>query len=107
MTSDDIARAIRARVAVLFELELGDAEWPIDHDYMDAAVTLGDHELDSLDLVEVMMVLEDELDVRLIDAEEMRELSSLSKVGVALEARADVGLLERFCARWGDPVGVR
>ncbi len=107
MTSDDIARAIRARVASLFEMELGDAEWPVDHDYVTAPVMLGDHALDSLDLVEVMMVLEDELDVRLIDAEEMRELTSLTSVGVALEARADAERLADFCERWGDPVGAR
>lgn len=99
-TDDHLAVAIRNRVGTLFDAEPAEADWPLDRDFAADPIIFGDHALDSLDLIEVMMVLEEELNVQLLDSDDVQRLSSLLGVASEIARNADQERLADFCTRW-------
>jgi hypothetical protein len=56
--------------------------------------------LDSLDVIEAMVVVQDDLGVRLLDPVDLAAAVTLLGLAVLARERANRGALDAFCARW-------
>jgi acyl carrier protein len=69
------------------------------------AVSVGDRSLDSIDLVELLVTVEEETDVPVIDMVDREGIDSLRGVAAALVREADAATIEGFCTQWrSEPV---
>jgi acyl carrier protein len=95
-----MTEAIAARAARLFGLsDPGSVD--VEATVSDPeALVLGDRLLDSMDLVELLLVIEEDLAVPMVELIEEANADTLAAVaGVAL-AHAPAGSCARFCDRW-------
>jgi hypothetical protein len=56
--------------------------------------------LDSLDVIEAMLVVQDDLGVRLLDPVDLAGAETLLGLAVLARQRANRGALDAFCDRW-------
>lgn len=68
--------------------------------FVDGMLMIGGHKLDSLDLIEALVELEQELGVPILDRAELARAATLEGVARLFIARADPAAVERFCAQW-------
>jgi acyl carrier protein len=76
----------------------------IDHDasfFAPEGFALGDRELDSVDFVEMIVAIEDDLGVSILDAADVENIDSIQKLAAFAEASADTTRLNAFCEQWG------
>ena len=63
---------------------------------------LASRPIDSLDLIEVMVAIDDDLGVLVLDRVELRGAGTLAGLAELIRARADPLAVERFCAQWAE-----
>jgi acyl carrier protein len=99
MNAEPVAMALAHRLAALYRL--GDARPGLDDNVFGPdAVALADRRLDSLDLVELAVTLEEELGLRM-HQDDLRRLSTLRGLGGLAVQRANPAAVARFVDRWG------
>ena len=101
MSNDLLAAAIANRIGALFQVE--DDTWPPAMDdilFVPGQDILAAHQLDSVDLLELVLMLEEELGVRLSHRDDLGEAASLRGLADYVAARANGVSIQRFCRRW-------
>ena len=97
MSSDRLASALACRLAGLFG---PDAAGPASVNVFDRdAEPLGQRRLDSLDLVEVSVMMEAELGLRL-HQDDLVEAGSINGLADLAQSRANPGAVSAFLAEW-------
>jgi predicted short-subunit dehydrogenase-like oxidoreductase (DUF2520 family) len=66
---------------------------------------LGAHAIDSLDLIELIVAIEEDVGALMLDRVELTRARSLAGIAELVLERADRQAVERFCAAWA-AVGV-
>ncbi|MFL5911046.1 MAG: acyl carrier protein [Gaiellaceae bacterium] len=95
--------AIVRRVCVHLGHEPAPGE-AIDHEasfFAADGFRLGDRELDSIDFVEMIVAIEDDLGVSILDAADVENIDSIQKLAAFAEASAATTRLNAFCEQWG------
>jgi acyl carrier protein len=101
IATDDIVRALVGRVVQLFGLTVHADRIDADAAFIGQdAVSIGGHELDSMDLLEILVTLEDELGVELIDDIDVDQLSTLRAFAEHAGRAAPAEALADFVDRW-------
>jgi acyl carrier protein len=101
IATDDIVRALVGRVVQLFGLTVdidvveGDAEFMGDD-----VLSIGGHTFDSMDLLEILVTLEDELGVALIDDIDLDGLGTLRSFAERAGTQSPPEQLAAFVQRW-------
>ena len=94
--------ALVARVAHQIGLDLAAGE-PVDRDasFFDAGgFRFGGVDLDSMSFVEMLITLEDELGVALLDAADVAEFDSITRLAAYVEERAEPARVAALCRDW-------
>ena len=102
-SAGSLVRAVARRLADLHDGESFDPT-AVDCDASFFAPTgfcVGDHVLDSLDIVEMIVVLEVDFDVDIVMAHDVAEFESIVKLSRLLEEIAGVAELAAFESHWG------
>jgi acyl carrier protein len=96
-----IATSIVNRLARHFSTELTVSSVNLDESlFSEQGFSLGDRGLDSLDLVEAIAILEEELHIVLLD-QDLSGLDTINLVAQFVSVNAELENLEAFCGRWG------
>lgn len=66
----------------------------------DGATVIGPHVLDSLDVIEALVAVQQDIGVSLLDRVDLAEAGSLLGLARLASAKADPAALHRFCAAW-------
>jgi acyl carrier protein len=99
-TEPEVATAIVRRLAHRFSADVRVDLVDRDRDlFSETGFALDGHELDSLDLVEAIGTLEQELGVAVLD-EDLEQVDTINRLAQSVTQRADVSVLQRFCKRW-------
>jgi acyl carrier protein len=67
----------------------------------------GEHVLDSLDLVEIIVALEIDVGVALAELDDFSQIDSISKIAVLIERLAEPSTLASFESEWAGPSRTR
>lgn len=100
MQPQDLLGPMQERIAALFGVPPGTLDWPADRNFLQETISADGRELDSLDLVEMLTAIEDDLEVSLLDVNDVDEVSTLSEVASLLVGTADPARLDTFIERW-------
>lgn len=96
----DVAEAILRRLAQHFNIELAVDTVNLDQSlFSDAGVSLGGNELDSLDLVEAIATLEENLRVSLLD-QDIATLDTINLLAAFVVRNAEPSVVVAFCGAW-------
>jgi hypothetical protein len=68
--------------------------------FVGAALMLGTQTIDSLDLIEAMVSIDEDLGVLMLDRAELRAAGTLQGIAELVLAKADSGAVEHFCEKW-------
>jgi acyl carrier protein len=101
--SDTLKEAIVRRLGQLHDDELGVDVAAVDCHASFFAPTgfrIGDHVLDSLDIVEMIVALEVDFDVSIVETRDVTQYDSIAKLSVLLEEIAGQAELESFERQW-------
>ena len=99
MTDDALRIAIVNRVS----RQIGRAIDPAQVDYDQSFLTgarIGEHTLDSLELVEIVTTLEDEFGVPILDENDIEAIDTIDKLAAQIDAEAPAERVERFTTQW-------
>jgi hypothetical protein len=98
MTDDPLATALAHRLATLFDLAVSP---PIELAVFspEGSGALSGRRLDSLDLVEVAVLVENELGVWL-HQRDLADVATIAGLAYLVRTRANVGAVARFLAAW-------
>jgi hypothetical protein len=103
VASDRLAQAIVTRAAGLFSVANKFDPAVLDLQLLGGeAIEIGGHVLDSLDFVELMVALQEDLDVSLLDIEDMEQVGTLRGLAQLIVESGPTARLAEFCERW-DP----
>lgn len=106
ITSADDAAMHRLAVALLRKIEavLGLGRLPetaVDEPVFERdEATLGGRPLTSLDVIEVLVAVQEEIGVSLLDRVDLAEAGTIARLAALAASKADQQAIERFCARW-------
>jgi hypothetical protein len=100
-----LAVALLRRAEAVLQLPYSPAEVVMRPLFPGGRAMLGAYGIDSLDLVEAMVAIDEDLGVLLIDRVTLVEARSLQGIADLLLQRADARAVERFCDAWST-VGV-
>lgn len=95
--------ALRAAIVKRVSKHVGREIDPGDVDYSQSflgGARVGGHTLDSLELVEIVTTLEDELDVPILDAKEIEEVDTIDKLAGHIGSEAPKERVESFTKQW-------
>jgi acyl carrier protein len=98
---DTIATALVARLSRHFSRDA--APDTVDRDmsfFATGGFAIDGHVLDSLDLVEAVGVLEEELKLDLLD-QDLEHLDTINRLAEFVATQGDGSVVEDFCGRWG------
>jgi acyl carrier protein len=62
---------------------------------------IGKFELNSMDLVEMIVTLEEEFEIPILEGRDIREIDTIEKLSRFIASNASDGRVEEFCKRWG------
>jgi hypothetical protein len=97
----DVASAVVRRACVMFGVDSGSVVIDTTRNFFSLdGFELGDHAFDSMDLVELLITLGDELDIPLIELTEDGDAHTLADVAAIIAASASTEVVAAFCARW-------
>jgi acyl carrier protein len=102
MITADLSTALVRRIADQLGFTLGDDE-VVDPDasFFDAGgFRFGAFEFDSMDFVEMIVTLESELGVAILDAGDVDDIDTLTKLAGHVDGQADPGVVATFVERW-------
>lgn len=98
-----LGHAIVRRIGDLFGLDVGD-DIDLDQNFVQArGFALGGYDFDSLDLVDIMVRLEDELDVPLLDADDTERLASIGALAAYALDHGPAEAIAAFTQEWAPP----
>jgi acyl carrier protein len=109
MTDEETATAVRVSHGILalgasvLGIEGGGppaADGGLDRDLFEEGLRIGGQEIDSLDLVEVLSILESDLNLNIFDVEDTDELRTLRGIGNYVASTADPSLVDAFVTQW-------
>jgi hypothetical protein len=97
---DRLAVALLRRVEATLQLPYMPPEVVIEPLFVDDRIVIGGRQCDSLDLIEALVALEQDLGVLLLDRVELTGAGTLEGIAGLFIAKADRVAVERFCERW-------
>lgn len=98
-----LGHAIVRRIGDLFGLDVRD-DLDLDQHFVQArGFTLGGYDFDSLDLVDIIVRLEDELGVPLLDAEDTERLASIGALAAYALEHGQADAIATFVQEWAPP----
>lgn len=99
MVAMDLQRAIVNRLGEHWPTEVNDVD--CDASFLEpSGFCFGSHIFDSLDIVEMIVLLEVDFNVPLISASDPSKYDSIAKLSAYIDVRADDGLIGQFVQRW-------
>lgn len=96
----ELAIALLRRVEAVLHLPYSPPETVEQPMFVGNRSFLGSHAIDSLDLIEAMVAVDEDLGVLLLDRVALREAASLEGIAELVLKRADRQAVERFCVAW-------
>ncbi len=101
IATNDIVRALVGRVVQLFGLTVDVDVIEADAEFMgDDVISIGGHTFDSMDLLEILVTLEDELGVPIIEEIDVDELGTLRAFAERAGQQSPHEQLAAFVQRW-------
>jgi hypothetical protein len=109
MTDEKTAAAVRVSHGILalgadvLGIERDDPpvdDMALDRDLFEEGLRIGGQEIDSLDLVEVLSVIESDLNLDIFDVDDTDQLRTLRGIGNYIVSTADPSLVDTFVAQW-------
>lgn len=101
ISTDDIVRALVGRVVQLFGLTVDIGTVHADAGFIgEEVISIGGHDFDSMDLLEMLVTLEDELGVALIDDVDVDRLGTLRAFAEHAGRHTPPERLAEFVERW-------
>lgn len=100
--SPALATALIKRIAARLGIELA-PDAPIDADasfFDEGGFRFGGVDFDSMDFVEMLFSLEEETGVAILDAQDVEEFDTISKLAAYLEQHADPERIATLTAEW-------
>jgi acyl carrier protein len=61
---------------------------------------IGDYELNSMDLVEMILTLEEEFEVPILEGNDIADVDTIEKLSAYIASNAPDGRVEEFCRTW-------
>jgi acyl carrier protein len=61
---------------------------------------IGEYELNSMDLVELILTLEEEFEVSILEGNDISEIDTIEKLSTYIASNADEGRIEEFIKTW-------
>jgi hypothetical protein len=97
---DRLAVALLRRVEATLHLAYMPPEVVTEPLLVDGRLVIGGRQFDSLDLIEALVALEQDLGVLILDRVELARAATLEGIARLFIAKADRAAVERFCGRW-------
>jgi acyl carrier protein len=72
----------------------------LDRDLFEEGLRIGGQEIDSLDLVEVLAIIESDLNLNIFDIDDTDGLRTLRGIGDYIATEAEPALVDEFVSRW-------